>query len=148
MALVDLNHVKQLFGSKGHNQTGPEVYRELLLMVLARATDADSYTHPAEVAVVQAVLQDQIGEAVDSSTVRVAARSKLYETAPLEKYIARVGSQLDKSERLGIINALVQVLKADEYLATSEVSYFNMVAQAMGLSFADVAGLVVEGEGQ
>lgn len=144
MALVDLDHVKRLFGSRGDSQTGPEVFRELLLMVLARATDADSYTHPAEVEVVQKVLEDQLGEPVESSTVRIAARSKLYEAAPLEKYIARVGPQLDKAERLAIINALVEVLNADERVATSEISYFNMVALALELSFADVAGLVSE----
>ncbi len=142
MALVDLNHIKRLFGGNRDTQPDPEVYRELLLMVLARATDADSYTHPAEVDVVQKVLEEHLGEHVESSDIRFAARSELYETAPLEKYIARVAPTLPKSDRRAIINALVEVLHADERVATSEASYFNMVASAMELTFADVAGLL------
>ena len=142
MALVDLDHVKRLFAGKGDVQPDPEAYRELLLMVLARATDADSYTHPAEVEVVQKVLEKHLGVPVEGSDVRISARSKLYESAPLEKYIARVGPQLPKADRRSILNALVEVLKADERVATSETRYFNMVALALELSFADAVGLV------
>ena len=142
MALVDLSNVRRLFGGNREAKPDSEIYSELLLMVLARATDADSYTHPAEVEVVQKVLEEHLGKCVDSSDVRIAARSKLYETAPLEKYIARVGPQLPKSDRCSMLNALVKVLMADGRLATSEISYFNMVASALELDFADVAGLV------
>ena len=144
MALVDLNNIKQLFGGNRETQPDPEVYRELLLMVLARATDADAYTHPAEVQVVQEVLQEHLGEHIEAGDVRFAARSKLYETAPLEKYVSRVGPQLPKSDRRAIISALVEVLKADERVATSEANYFNMIASALDLSFADVAGLPID----
>lgn len=141
MALVDLDHVRRFFGGGEDAQPSREIYRELLLMVLARATDADAYTHPVEVEVVKKTLEEMLDEPVASSDIRIAARSKLYEAAPLEKYIARMAPQLPKSERLAILNALITVLKADERVATSEVRYFNMVALAMELSFADVAGL-------
>ena len=141
MALIDLSHIQRLFGGKPDAQSSPEVYRELLLMVLARATDADAYTHPAEVEVVQKVLQERLGEPVEGSDVRIAARSKLYETAPLEKYISRVGPQLPRAERRSLLTALIEVLKADDRVASSEASYFNMVASALELDYADVAGL-------
>ena len=142
MALVDLSNIKRLFGGERDAQASPEVRRELMVMVLARATDADAYTHPAEVEVVQKVLEQQLGESIDSSDIRIAARSALYETAPLEKYISRVGPTLTKSDRRSILSALVEVLKADERVATSEARYFNMVAAALELDFADAAGLV------
>ena len=142
MALVDLTNIKRLFGGSRDAQPDPEVYRELSLMILARATDADAYTHPAEVEVVQQALVGLLGERIEGSDIRIAARSALYETAPLEKYISRVGPQLPKSDRRAILNALVEVLKADERVATSEANYFNMVASSLELSFADVAGLL------
>ena len=142
MALVDLSNIKRLFGGERDAQASPEVRRELMVMVLARATDADSYTHPAEVEVVQKVLEEHLGEPIDSSDIRIAARSALYETAPLEKYISRVGPTLDKSDRRSILSALVEVLRADERVATSEARYFNMVAAALELDYADAAGLV------
>ncbi|MFK8048614.1 MAG: TerB family tellurite resistance protein [Halioglobus sp.] len=144
MALVDLIHVKNLFKSKADAQLETEVYRELLLMVLARATDADSYTHPAEVEVVQRVLEERLQQPIDASDIRIAARSKLYETAPLEKYIARLGPRLPKSDRRNILISLVDVLKADGRVAASEVRYFNMVALALELSFADIFELTEE----
>ena len=144
MALVDLEYVKRLFGGRAAAQPEAELYKELLLMVLARATDADSYTHPAEIDVVQRVLEEDLGQRIEVSDIRIAARSKLYEAAPLEKYIARLGPQLSKSDRRNILAALVEVLKADERVATSEIRYFNMVAIAMELSFADVVGLTEE----
>ncbi len=98
MGLVDLSHIKQLFSSKHPAQTDRELYRELMLMVLARAADADSYTHPAEVEVVQRVLEEHLGDRVESSDIRIAARSKLYETAPIEKYISRVVPKLSRAD--------------------------------------------------
>ena len=141
MALGDLIQVKKIFGVSTEVKADAEVYREFMLMVLARATDADAYTHPAEVQVVQRVLEEHLGERVKSSDVRIAAHSRLYETAPLERYISRVGLRFSKYERYGLVSALIDVLKADGRVATAEVEYFNMVVSALELDFADAAGL-------
>jgi len=141
MALGDLIQVKKIFGVSTEVKADAEVYREFMLMVLARATDADAYTHPAEVQVVQRVLEEHLGERVKSSDVRIAAHSRLYETAPLERYISRVGLRFSKYERYGLVSALIEVLKADGRVATAEVEYFNMVVSALDLDFADAAGL-------
>lgn len=141
MALGDLIQVKKIFGVSTEVKADAEVYREFMLMVLARATDADAYTHPAEVQVVQRVLEEHLGERVKSSDVRIAAHSRLYETAPLERYISRVGLRFSKYERYGLVSALIEVLKADGRVATAEVEYFNMVVSALELDFADAAGL-------
>ena len=141
MALGDLIQVKKIFGVSTEVKADAEVYREFMLMVLARATDADAYTHPAEVQVVQRVLEEHLGERVKSSDVRIAAHSRLYETAPLERYISRVGLRFSKYERYGLVSSLIEVLKADGRVATAEVEYFNMVVSALELDFADAAGL-------
>jgi len=141
MALGDLIQVKKIFGVSTEVKADAEVYREFMLMVLARETDADAYTHPAEVQVVQRVLEEHLGERVKSSDVRIAAHSRLYETAPLERYISRVGLRFSKYERYGLVSALIEVLKADGRVATAEVEYFNMVVSALDLDFADAAGL-------
>ena len=140
MALSDLLNVRHLF-ARDRVEPGPDAYRELLLMVLARATDVDAFTHHAEVETVQKVLRDYIGEDLTSADVRVAARSALYESAPLEKYVARVGARLPRPQRLELVRALVEVLRSDDRIATAEASYFNMICAALQLSFADVAGL-------
>ncbi|MEM0954166.1 MAG: TerB family tellurite resistance protein [Pseudomonadota bacterium] len=140
MALVDLLSIRQLFGGD-KNEPSAETYRELLVMVLSRATDVDAYTDAAEVETVQKVLRDYLGEEISSADVRIAAKSALYETAPLERYVARIGPKLSLEQRLKLMHALLDVLHADEKVAHAETGFFNMICDALQLSFADVAGL-------
>ncbi len=140
MALSDLLNIRQLFGGD-RSEPSPEVYRELLVMVLARATDVDAYTDAAEVETVQQVLQEYLGEEISSADVRVASKSALYETAPLEKYVSRIGPKLPKEQRISLVQALIKVLHADDKVASAEAGYFNMICEALQLSFAEVAGL-------
>ncbi|MEE4660286.1 MAG: TerB family tellurite resistance protein [Halieaceae bacterium] len=140
MALADLLNVRKLFGGE-KSEPGPEVYRELLVMVLSRATDVDAYTDAAEVETVQKVLREYLGEEISSADVRIASKSALYETAPLEKVVARVGPKLSHEQRLKLMHALVDVLNADEKVAHAEAGFFNMICAALQLTFADVAGL-------
>ena len=143
MSLANFSRLSKLF--KEREATADEgVFRELFVLVLSRATDADAYTHPAEIASVQAVIKEHLGEDISSSDIRTAALSKLYESAPLHKYLAEVGPRLSRQQRCSIIRGLVEVLKADESVSSRETEFFNMVAMALGLTAADAAGLVVE----
>jgi uncharacterized tellurite resistance protein B-like protein len=110
-------------------------------MVLARAADADAHTDAAEVEMVQKVLRDHLGEEISSADVRVASKSALYESAPLENYVSRVGSRLPMSQRISLVHALVEVVRADAKVASAEADYFNKICDALQLSFADVMGL-------
>lgn len=143
MSLANFSRLKKLFREQEATADN-EVYRELFVLVLSRATDADAYTHPAEIASVQAVIKAHLGEDISSSDIRTAALSKLYEAAPLHKYLAEVGPRLSKPQRCSIIRGLVEVLKADDSVSSREAEFFNMVAMALGLTPADAAGLVVE----
>ncbi|MFN2327535.1 MAG: TerB family tellurite resistance protein [Chromatocurvus sp.] len=143
MALTSFSRLTKLFREQ-EATADEEVYRELFVLVLSRATDADAYTHPAEIASVQAVIKEYLGEDVTSSDVRTAALSKLYESAPLHKYLAEVGPRLSRKQRSSIIQGLVQVLKADGNVSSREAEFFNMVTMALGLTAADAAGLVVK----
>jgi uncharacterized tellurite resistance protein B-like protein len=140
VALADLLNIRQLLAGEGR-EPSPEAFRELLVMVLSRATDVDAYTDAAEVETVQKVLLDYLGEDISTADVRIAAKSALYETAPLEKYVSRIGPRLPKEQRVQLIHALIDVLRADDKVASAETGYFNMICEALQLSFADVAGL-------
>jgi uncharacterized tellurite resistance protein B-like protein len=142
MPTVDLSYIKKLF-TQGYDSEGDqEAFRELLLMILARATDADSYTHPAEVATVQRVVKEHLGEDISEEDVHRVAVSELYQTAPLEKYIAGLAPKLSLEQRKHIIRALIEVLQSDGQVATSESVYFNSVALSLRMTYAEVAGLV------
>ncbi len=143
MAFSDFLSIRKLFGGD-QEELGPEVYRELLLMVLARATDVDAYTDAAEVETVQKVLKEYLDEEVSTSEVRIASKSANYETAPLEKYVARIGPKMPREHRVLLVQALIEVLRADDKVAHAEAGYFNMICEALDVTFADVAGITTE----
>lgn len=143
MPLTNFSRLAKLFKEQEVTADN-EIYREIFVLVLSRATDADAYTHPAEIASVQAVIKERLGEEISSSDIRTAALSKLYESAPLHKYLAEVAPRLSREQRRSIIHGLVEVLKADGFVSSGEAEFFNMVTMALGLTAADAAGLIVE----
>ena len=143
MALVDFNKVRQLFGDTS-SQDDADLFRELFVLVLARATDADSYTHPVEIASVQATIREELGEELSDGEIRTAALSKVYESAPLQKCLADAAPKLAMDQRRAILRGLVSVMKADDRISSREADFFNMVVASLQLSAADAAGLIVE----
>jgi uncharacterized tellurite resistance protein B-like protein len=142
MAIVDLSYIKKLFSEDYDSDGDKEAYRELLLMILARATDADCYTHPAEVATVQRVIKEHLDEDISDEQIRTVAVSELYQSAPLEKYISRLAPRLSLGQRKNIVKALIEVLQSDGQVAMSESVYFNTVSHSLRMTYAEVAGLV------
>ncbi|NVJ69814.1 MAG: TerB family tellurite resistance protein [Alphaproteobacteria bacterium] len=142
MSLMQLENILGLFRGKELSEAEKkEVIREALFMTLTRATAADTNIAGLEVATVQRILKDAVGEDVSEKDIRVAANSALYTEGSLEKYLSGVAGKFDASERCAIVDALAKVLKADGRVSPFEVDFFNGVVKALGLSHADVAGL-------
>jgi uncharacterized tellurite resistance protein B-like protein len=142
MALVDFNKVRQLFGESPQSADS-DLFRELFVLVLSRATHSDEYTHPAEIASVQAVIKEELDVDLTDAEVRTAALSKIYESTPLQKCITGAAPKLSMDQRRTILRGLVAVMHADDSVSSREAEFFNMVVSALGLSAADAAGLVV-----
>ncbi|GAA6138038.1 hypothetical protein NBRC116583_17850 [Arenicella sp. 4NH20-0111] len=143
MSIRNLSHIKKLFEYVENPEEKQELYKEMLLMTLSRATRADLVTDDSEVATVQQVVLEATGEEVSAQCVRIAASSELYETAPIDKYLARVSQKIDMSQRQSIVKSLISVFKADGRVTESEIEFFDMVVEALKLSPAEAAGLVV-----
>ncbi len=144
MSIRNLSQIKKLFDQGDNPEEKQELYQEMLLMTLSRATRADLVTDDAEVATVQKVVLEATGEEVSPQDVRIAAASELYETTPIDKYLVRVGQKIDLPQRQSIVKALIAVFKADGQVTESEIDFFNMVVGALKLSPAEAAGLVVD----
>ncbi|MEM1110388.1 MAG: TerB family tellurite resistance protein [Pseudomonadota bacterium] len=140
MSKFDLSYVRDLFAG-GQAEGDQEAFRELMLMILARATDADCYAHPAELAAVQKAIKEHLGEELSAEDVTEISRSDLYKEAPLEKYISRLAPRLSLTQRKNIVSALMEVLRSDGMVAASETEYFNGVVMALRMTYAEVAGL-------
>ncbi len=138
---MDLSYIKNLFAGGYQNEGDPEAYRELMVMILARATDADCYAHPAELEAVQRVIKHHLDEDITKEDITSGSRSDLYQAAPLETYSARLAPRLSLQQRKDIVTALMDVLRSDGQVAAAEAEYFNSVVHSLRMTYAEVAGL-------
>ncbi|MCE2437029.1 MAG: TerB family tellurite resistance protein [Pseudomonadales bacterium] len=127
--------------SSTYNPT-PDERRDLLnetaLLVLARATSTDFNIRPVEIATVRRVLKEFTGQEVPEAEVRIAAKSKLFEEAPLERHLRDIARFLDMDAKLKIVDCLTEVIKSDERVSPREVNYINVVCDSMQLRISDV----------
>ena len=145
MSIIDLGIVKKIFGGKTPTpEQQRQLFKEVLLMTLARASSSDSNINPVEVATVQRVLKEATAEDISLADIRVAAASKIFERAPLEKYLASVASSLTPKDRATVARSLAEVIKSDVAVREQEARFFNDVVEALDISPAELAGLVTE----
>ncbi len=79
MAIADLKNVLNIFGGADVSEDQQnELFKEVLLMTLARAADADINIQQAEISRIQEILKEHTGEDFSSADIRVAARAELY----------------------------------------------------------------------
>ena len=143
MAIADLKNVLKLFGgAEVSDDQQNELFKEVLLMTLARAADADINIQAVEVERIQAILKQHTGEDFSSADIRVAARVELYAEATLRKYLSSVRKKLSDAQSAEVVSALADVFRSDENVSVLEVDFFNGVANALKVTPAQIAGLV------
>lgn len=144
MALADLKNVLNIFGGSdiGEDKQN-ELFKEVLLMTLARAADADINIQSVEVETIQEIIKEHTGEDVSAADVRVAARAELYAEAGLRKYLAKVQGKMKPEHRSETIQALGDIFRSDQVVSPLEIDFFNRVANSLGVTPAQIAGLVV-----
>ena len=142
MAIADLNSVLKIFSeSEPDEEEQKALYGEVLLMTLARASSSDSNIDPVEISTIQRIVQRETGEDITDKDVRRAARTELYETETLRKYLRRVRRKLQPGDRKKIVVSLAEVIKSDSQISVLEIDFFNRVADALRISPAELAGL-------
>ena len=142
MALGLGNIIKFFGGGEPSTEEKAELFKQLTLMTLSRASAADSNIKAIEVDSVRAIIESVTGESVTAEDVKINANSKLFEEAPLEKYLASVGPKIEIGQRVEIAQALADVIKSDERISSREITFFNMVCTAFQLTPANIAGLI------
>ncbi len=142
MGIASLSNVLKIFGGgEPSEEERHHLFKEALLMTLARASHSDANVSPVEVETVRKIVERVTGEKVTEADVRVAAASELYETASLDRYLGRVTRKLHSEERSAIVQSLAEVIKSDVRVSSREVDFFNSVATALKATPAELAGL-------
>lgn len=142
MAWADLGKVLKIFGGAELSAAEQgDLSKEIMLMVLARATAADTNIKQVEVDTVCRVLKAHTGTEFTSAEVRVAATTSLYDRAPLDRYVSSAARKLDPKARVQIAQALKEVVKSDERISSLEINFFNYVVNALDLTPAQLMGV-------
>lgn len=145
MSIADLGNVLKIFGNSEIDPSQQkELFKEALLMTLARAASSDSSVQSVEIKSIRDIIQRETGDELSEQDVRKAARTELYDSAPLDKYLSSVRKQLDPGDKIAIVNLLAEVIKSDCSVSVLEVDYFNKVAGALQTTPADMVGLIAE----
>ena len=142
MAIADLKNVLNIFSSDESECASDELKKEVMLMTLARAADADLNIQHAEVDRVREILKAHTGEDISSADIRVAARADLYAEANLRKYLSTVRKKLSPQDRSDVVQALADVFRSDDNVSVLEIDFFNRTVDALNATPAQIAGLV------
>ena len=143
MAIADLKNVLNIFsGSDAGEGASAELFKEVLLMTLARAADADINIQTVEVDRIREILKEHTGQEFSAADIRVAAREELYAEASLRKYLASVRGKMNGKDRAEIVKALADVVRSDQSVSVLEVDFFNGVADALKVTPAELAGII------
>ncbi len=143
MAISDLKNVLQIFGGSDVNEDQQNaLFKEVLLMTLARAADADINIQTVEVERIQEILKEHTGEDFSSADIRVAARAELYAEATLRKYLGSVRKKMTDAHRAQTVRALADVFRSDKNVSVLEIDFFDRVSTALQATPSQIAGLV------
>ncbi len=144
MGLADFKGILSALtrGGEPTEEEKQQLFKEVALMTLARATSADTNIKHVEVETVQDVLKRITGEEVSLPDIRVAAKSEIFEDKPLDRYLAGVSSKLSTEARARIMGCLAEVIRADDRISHFETDYFDMVATALKATPSEIVGFI------
>jgi uncharacterized tellurite resistance protein B-like protein len=135
MVFGDFSSVLKIFGAPSPSEEKQkELYREVLLITLARASNSDANIHPVEIETIQQIMQRETGQVLTEADIRRAARPDLYESVKLRKFLRSVQRQLKAEDKITIMQALADVIRSDTQINVLEIDFFNRVAVALRIT--------------
>jgi len=138
---VNFDLLKGLFSGADSETNSRQLLKEILLLVLARATRADTNIETDELETVQSILSDVLGETISLADIKLAANSEMFERRSLDRSLTKATRKLSDEDRILILKCLAQVFGADNQIRESELDYFDRVANALKATPSEIAGL-------
>ncbi len=143
MALIDFSIIKDFLSGGGGSKDTEELFKEMLLLVLARATRADANVESIEVEHVQSAMKEVTGHEFSEAEILTAASSEIFESQSLERTLANASRKLDEEHRITILDCLANLIRADDLIRDPELDFFNQVANSLQATPSEIAGLRV-----
>lgn len=145
MTLADLDTVLKISsGADISEEEQRALFAEVLLMVLARASNSESNIQQIEVQSILDIVERESGIAISEQDVRKAARTELYESTPLDQYLSRASKRLLGSDRITLVHLLAEVIRSDTEISVLEIDFFDRVANSLGATPSEIAGIKLD----
>lgn len=145
MTIADLDTVLKISsGADISEEEKRALFAEVLLMVLARASNSDSNIQQIEVQSILDIVERESGIAISEQDVRKAARTELYESTPLDQYLSRASKRLLGSDRITLVHLLAEVIRSDTEISVLEIDFFDRVANSLGATPSEIAGIKLD----
>ena len=141
MALIYFSTIKDLITDLSAGKDEEVLFKEVILLVLARATRADSNVESIEVEHIQKALRELTGEEFSRGDILTASSSEIYETQSLERTLANAARKLGQEKRSVILSCLADLIRADSSIRDQELEFFDQVATALKATPSEIAGL-------
>ena len=141
MALIDFSTIKDLITDLSAGKDEEVLFKEVILLVLAGATRADSNVESIEVEHIQKALRELTGEEFSRGDILTASSSEIYETQSLERTLANAARKLGQEKRSVILSCLADLIRADSSIRDQELEFFDQVATALKATPSEIAGL-------
>ena len=141
MALIDFSTITDLITDLSAGKDEEVLFKEVILLVLARATRADSNVESIEVEHIQKALRELTGEEFSRGDILTASSSEIYETQSLERTLANAARKLGQEKRSVILSCLADLIRADSSIRDQELEFFDQVATALKATPSEIAGL-------
>ena len=125
MALIDFSTIKDLITDLSAGKDREVLFKEVILLVLARATRADSNVESIEVEHIQKALRELTGEEFSRGDILTASSSEIYETQSLERTLANAARKLGQEKRSVILSCLADLIRADSSIRDQELEFFD-----------------------
>ena len=143
MALIDFSTIKEFISGKDESKKTEVLFKEMLLLVLARATRTDSNVESIEVMHVQQALKEVTGDEFSEAEILTAASSEIFESKSLERTLADAARKLTEEHRITILDCLASLIRADGLIRYPELDFFDNVSKSLNASPSEIAGLKV-----
>lgn len=118
-----------------------KLLKDCLLMTITRASSSDANVASMEVRTIQGIIFHELGIQLSAAEIRVAAKSRIHDSASFDKCLASARKHLDSEDRRKIVKCLARVLKSDSRVNVLEIDFLNSVVTALDLTPAEMIGL-------
>ena len=138
MKLISPRSSSKFLKNFAKNQNTQALKTALMFTALARTAAADSNVKDIEVKKVQEIMRRVASADCSSASINVAAKSRLFERMPLQRFVSRAAKHLSLDDRREVAQAIAEVCQADGRVSDMEAQYFNGMVSLLGLSAAEL----------